>query len=91
MARAASRRDGQAPRTVTSPERCGHCGKILSGAYARHGEVKLCYPDDPSLPACYRRVKGGEALGELKGIRPLPPGAQGSIRERAPALSAPPG
>jgi hypothetical protein len=52
---------------------CAHCGRG-NGPKAKYAGVILCYPDSPAATACLRRVRGGEQLGALKGVRPLPQG-----------------
>lgn len=53
---------------------CPHCGQSREGAGSVRG-AKVCHPDDPGLPDCYRRITVyGELLGALYGKWPLPAG-----------------
>ncbi len=62
---------------------CAHCGRRPGGFVPRNGQP-LCYPDDPSLPACYLRVRDGlEPLGALIGVEPKPPGMIGIAQDKA--------
>jgi hypothetical protein len=65
---------------------CAHCGLTagnLAGGYAGvrgpdGSLVRVCHPNDPSRPDCYRRVTiWAEPLGTLRGRSPLPPGITG--------------
>jgi hypothetical protein len=58
---------------------CGHCGLDPAAGYATGPDgTRLCHPDDPRLPDCYRRVTvWHEPLGRLRGTEPKPPGIEG--------------
>jgi hypothetical protein len=53
--------------------------------------VRLCHPDDPSLPDCYRRVTVyWEPVGALLGMEAKPAGVEAIMRveDGKPVLSA---
>lgn len=63
---------------------CDHCGRTAGGYATGTGGERLCHPDDPNRPDCYRRVVTyGEPLGALKGIGQLPPGVVGVPEDAA--------
>lgn len=62
---------------------CAHCGQVCGDYAGGSGSVtfdsgplvRLCHPDDPARPDCYRRVTVyREPLGALIGADPKPPG-----------------
>ena len=77
-------RRGRPPGSKTQPpgKPCAHCGRA-SGPRAVYAGVPLCFHDNPYATACLRRVRdGGEQLGALRKVRPLPRGME---RLRIPA------
>jgi len=62
---------------------CAHCGRRCAG-FVTHQGKPLCYPDNPALPCCYRRVRElAEPLGALKAVHPKPPGVIPLDQDRA--------
>ena len=61
---------------------CAHCGQVCgdyAGGYGAiadaRGTIRLCHPNDPARPDCYRRISiWNEAQGALIGIEPKPGG-----------------
>lgn len=59
---------------------CAHCGRDPAAGFATgYNAERLCHPDDPGLPDCYRRVTAWrEPLGKLLDADPKPAGVEGA-------------
>lgn len=66
---------------------CDHCG-LTCGDYAggygciadERGTIRLCHPNDPSRPSCFRRITiYREPLGALLDADPKPAGLDGML------------
>lgn len=57
-------------RWLNAPYACGHCGRPcgdLAGGYAVvPGNVRVCHPNEPDRPDCYRLIT---VYGEVVGVR----------------------
>jgi hypothetical protein len=59
---------------------CGHCGRVMgdyAGGYAAVGDTKLCHPNEPGRPDCYRLVT---AHGHKLNCKPCARAALAGVR-----------